>query len=314
MRRGAMAVVSLTLVLGATPAPGQEISLINLYDAFGYEREGMTQDWGFAALIRYDGTTILFDAGNHAATLEGNARALGIDLREVDLAILSHRDADHAAGFDYLSKIGHSPRLYLPKDDSLGAPSEWTLPKPPEELSPDQAYYRGQKSTFVYDAGDRFLDANSEFVGENKEIAPGVFLIATESALTGWFSKYPPHEKKPRFWGLPELSLALLTDEGMVIVVGCSHSKIENIVAKAKQELKRDVELVVGGFHLLPYGAEEIARVAKTLKEDLGVKRIAPAHCTGNLAFKIFRQLYGENYIFAGLGSEISIGAAENQK
>jgi 7,8-dihydropterin-6-yl-methyl-4-(beta-D-ribofuranosyl)aminobenzene 5'-phosphate synthase len=308
MKRGAMAVVSLTLVLGTAPARGQEISIINLYDAFGHEKENMRQDWGFAALIRYDGRTILFDAGNHADTLHGNARALNIDLREVELAILSHSDADHAAGFDYLPRIGHSPRLYLPEDFSLGAPSEWILPKPPEGLPPEQMYYHGEKRSSLYDPGDRFLGANSEFVGENKEVAPGVFLIATESALTGWFSKYPPHEKKPRFWGLPELSLALMTDEGMVIVVGCSHSKVENIVAKAKRDLKRDVELVMGGFHLLPYGPEEITRVAKTLKEDLGVKRVAPAHCTGNLAFKIFRELYGEDYIFAGLGSEISIG------
>jgi 7,8-dihydropterin-6-yl-methyl-4-(beta-D-ribofuranosyl)aminobenzene 5'-phosphate synthase len=301
-----MAVVLLILGLGTHPALGQEVSIINLYDAFGHEKEGMTQDWGFAALIRYDGRTILFDAGNHADTLAGNAHALGIDLGEVDLAVLSHSDFDHAAGFDYFPRIDHSPRLYLPEDDSLGAPYEWTLSEPPEGLPPEQAYYRGQKRTFVYDPGDRFLDANSEFVGENKEIAPGVFLIATESTLNGWFSKYPPHEKKPRFWGLPELSLALMTDEGMVIVVGCSHSKVENIVSKAKQELKRDVELVMGGFHLLPYSAEEIARVATTLKEDLGVKRVAPAHCTGSLAFKIFRELYGDDYIFAGLGSEIN--------
>jgi 7,8-dihydropterin-6-yl-methyl-4-(beta-D-ribofuranosyl)aminobenzene 5'-phosphate synthase len=94
----------------------------------------------------------------------------------------------------------------------------------------------------------------------------------------------------------------------VVVVVGCSHSGVESIVAKVKKDLKRDVVLVMGGFHLLPYGADEITQVAEALKRDLGVKRVAPAHCTGNLAFKIFREFYGDDYIFAGLGSEIILG------
>ncbi len=41
------------------------------------------------------------------------------------------------------------------------------------------------------------------------------------------------------------------------------------------------------------------------MKDELGVRRVAPAHCTGNLAFKIFRDVYGENYNYAGVESEV---------
>ena len=51
--------------------------------------------------------------------------------------------------------------------------------------------------------------------------------------------------------------------------------------------------------------AAEIRRLVQTMKQDLGVKRVAPAHCTGMLAFKIFREVYGENFVFAGFGSEV---------
>jgi 7,8-dihydropterin-6-yl-methyl-4-(beta-D-ribofuranosyl)aminobenzene 5'-phosphate synthase len=311
MKGKGTAVLLLVLGLSGSPALGQEVSIINLYDAFGHEKEGVTFDWGFSALIRYKGKTILFDAGNSGDTLAGNADALGVDLRKVDLAILSHRDNDHASGFDYLLKIDPDVDLYLPNDAILGAPFEWTFPKSPSGVPPEQAYFRGQEGATVYDPGDRFLHANTEFIDNTKEIAPGIFLIPTHAKLTGEFSKYPPNDKETRYWGLPELSLALLTNEGVVVVVGCSHSGVENIVTKVKDDLKQDIALVIGGFHLLPYGAEKITQVAKTLKGNLGVRRVAPAHCTGNLAFKIFSEIYGDDYMFAGLGSKVSLGSSE---
>ena len=58
-------------------------------------------------------------------------------------------------------------------------------------------------------------------------------------------------------------------------------------------------------FHLFPYDRDYISKVAQRIKDDLGVRRVAPAHCTGNLAFKIFRELYGENYNYAGVEAEV---------
>ncbi|MCH6559887.1 hypothetical protein IH799_05970 [candidate division KSB1 bacterium] len=55
----------------------------------------------------------------------------------------------------------------------------------------------------------------------------------------------------------------------------------------------------------MPYKSDYIPNLAKEMKNQLQVKRVAPAHCTGQLAFKIFSDVYGENYLFGGLGSEI---------
>jgi len=105
--------------------------------------------------------------------------------------------------------------------------------------------------------------------------------------------------------GFPELSLALKTEKGIVLITGCSHSTVEAIIRATKQFTGDKIELVEGGFHLLPYDAPYISNIAHLMKDDLGVRRVAPAHCTGNLAFKIFRDLYGENYNYAGLESEV---------
>ena len=104
---------------------------------------------------------------------------------------------------------------------------------------------------------------------------------------------------------MPELSLVASTSKGDVLVVGCSHSSVEAIVESARATRAAPIDLVVGGFHLLPYSRESIRDLAQRLKTDLGVKTVAPAHCSGHVAFDEFRQAYGDAYRFFGLGSKI---------
>jgi 7,8-dihydropterin-6-yl-methyl-4-(beta-D-ribofuranosyl)aminobenzene 5'-phosphate synthase len=302
------------LLLAQNPAghlhtPDQN-SILNLYDAFGYQKRGTILDWGFSALIHYNGKTILFDTGNNADKFEHNVKALGVDLNQVDIAILSHRHFDHISGFDYMLKVKPAVKAYLPADPALGAPMRYTFSHDTKEslagLAPEQLYFGGGVNSIDYKPGDRFHGANQEFVPASREIAPGVYLIVTRSVMMGDFNVYPPNEPgHPDLAGFPELSLALKTEKGVVLITGCSHSTVEAIIRAAKQYLGSNIELVEGGFHLFPYDAAYISSIAHLMKDDLGVRRVAPAHCTGNLAFKIFRDLYGENYNYAGLESEV---------
>jgi len=286
-------------------------SILNLYDAFGYQKRGTILDWGFSALVRYNGETILFDTGNSAANFEHNVKALGVDLNQVDIAVLSHRHVDHISGFDYMLKIKPAVKAYLPADGALGAPFHLTVSHDSKEslagVPPEQLYFGGKTNAIDYKPGERFHAAtNAEFVASNREIAPGAYLIVTRSVMMGDFNAYPPTEPgHPDLAGFPELSLALKTEKGVVLITGCSHSKVEEIVRATKQFMGGNIDLVEGGFHLLPYDAAYISSIAKLMKDDLGVRRVAPAHCTGNLAFKIFRELYGENYSYAGVESEV---------
>jgi 7,8-dihydropterin-6-yl-methyl-4-(beta-D-ribofuranosyl)aminobenzene 5'-phosphate synthase len=292
------------------PTPDQN-SILNLYDAFGYQKRGTILDWGFSALVRYNGKTILFDTGNSADGFEHNVKALGVDLRQVDIAVLSHRHYDHISGFDYMLKVKPTVKAYLPADYALGAPMHYTFSHDTKEslagLPPEQLYFGGRiNSMDDYKPGDRFHGAHQEFVPASREIAPGIYLIVTRSVMVGDFNAYPPNEPgHPDLAGFPELSLALKTEKGIVLITGCSHSTVEAIVRAAKQYLGTNIELVEGGFHLLPYDGDYISKLARRMKDELGVRRVAPAHCTGNLAFKIFRDVYGENYNYAGVESEV---------
>jgi 7,8-dihydropterin-6-yl-methyl-4-(beta-D-ribofuranosyl)aminobenzene 5'-phosphate synthase len=294
---------------GQQPAPDQNY-ILNLYDAFGYQKRGTILDWGFSALVRYNGKTILFDTGNSADGFEHNVKALGVDLNQVDIAVLSHRHYDHISGFDYMLRVKPAVKAYLPADEALGAPLHFTFSKDTKEsltgLPSEQLYFGGKTNSIDYKPGERFHGANAEFVGASREIAPGVHLIVTRSVMMGDFSAYPPNEPgHPDLAGFPELSLALKTGQGVVLITGCSHSKVEEIILATKRYLGSHIELVEGGFHLFPYDSDYISKLARRMKDELGVRRVAPAHCTGNLAFKIFRDVYGENYNYAGVESEV---------
>lgn len=271
----------------------QDNQLLNLYDNIGGEPGEAILDWGFSVLINYNGKTILFDAGGSAEILKHNAKVLGVDLKNVDIAVLSHNHNDHISGLDYLLRVNPDVKMFLPNDRTLGA-------RPAKDVK--EAEWNKK-----YQLGYRFLDAEVEFVKENTQIAPGIALIATTSSLMGWFSKYPPHDKKPLLIGLPELSLVLQTKKGQwILIVGCSHSQVEKIVLETKKYLGKKVEGVVGGFHLLPYSSDYISNIAKMMKEELQVNWIAPTHCTGKSALQIFRELYKKNYRSFGLGSRIA--------
>jgi 7,8-dihydropterin-6-yl-methyl-4-(beta-D-ribofuranosyl)aminobenzene 5'-phosphate synthase len=102
--------------------------------------------------------------------------------------------------------------------------------------------------------------------------------------------------------------LAIDTPDGIVLVVGCSHPTIEKIVETTKTVTRKPIHLVVGGTHLLPATNEQITRIAGSLHDTYQVEWIAPVHCTGEPAFGILKQTFGDRYVYAGLGSTILFG------
>ena len=284
--------VTISGFANAADSPTNQVEVLNLYDNSGNEEHGATLDWGFSTLVRYRGMTILFDGGSSAALLERNAKALGVDLREVDMAVLSHNHYDHISGFDHLLAVNPGVKIFLPNDFFLGGRSS----RDAEEAEWNASYKRGY----------RFPDADVRYVKNHQEIAPGIRVIATESELMGYFSKYPPHDQEPLMFGLPEVTLALEIDDGWVLVTGCAHSEVVRIVQAAKAELGGEIQGLVGGFHLYPYSEDEVALVVRQLHDDFGVKAVAPTHCTGEAAQALLEKAFGQNYMQFGLGARVS--------
>jgi 7,8-dihydropterin-6-yl-methyl-4-(beta-D-ribofuranosyl)aminobenzene 5'-phosphate synthase len=106
--------------------------------------------------------------------------------------------------------------------------------------------------------------------------------------------------------GIQEQSLVISTTAGLVVVTGCAHPGIVEIVTQAKAMFPTPVYLVLGGFHLGGLNKAEVDAIITAFR-DLGVQHAAPTHCTGDLAIALFTAAYGDDFVQAGVGRVIVI-------
>jgi len=264
-----------------------------LHDSFG-NRGGLTKEWGFAALVEFGGKRILFDTGNSARTFAKNIEALGVDLRQLDFAAISHRHGDHTSGLNHLFEVNPRVTVYTP-DETYGVFGS-SLPgvfyPRCHSLPPYMQYYDGKPPETIRH-GSPWLDAKFIWIKETTEVAPDVWLIAVVSDVPGTRE-------------MRELSLGLRTPRGLVVVAGCSHPGIENILA-ASRTVQDRVYCIFGGLHLVLTKEPEIKRIAKTLRDEWQVERIAPGHCTGEPGFFALSATFKDRYVFAGLGDSVEL-------
>jgi 7,8-dihydropterin-6-yl-methyl-4-(beta-D-ribofuranosyl)aminobenzene 5'-phosphate synthase len=278
----------------AVRADTSKAQITVLYDAFG-NSSGMRRDWGYAALIEYGGKRILFDTGNNPDILAENAKAKGIDLSKLDFVVMSHRHGDHMGGMAYLLSVNPRVKIYAPKEGFgiYGAELPGTFYRKDNSLPPEQRYYDGKPPEMMR-FGAAWPGATFQLVDKNTEIFPGIHLIALVS-------------DKPGTLELLELSIAIDTPDGMVIVVGCSHPGIDRIVETATA-INPDIQIIAGGFHLVVSNDQDIERTVTALHDTFKVAYVAPGHCTGEPTFTALKNAFANRYLYAGLGTTIALG------
>ncbi len=267
-----------------------------LYDAFGKDA-AMTKDWGYAALVEINGKRILFDTGNDPAIFAKNVKAAGVDLTKLDFVVLSHRHTDHVGGVSYLLSANPKVKIYAPAD-GLGGIFGYDVPskfyRKDEALPAEMRYYGGTPPEIIK-FGTVFPGANIQLIDKTTELVPGITLISLVSDAPGTKE-------------LKELSLAINTAHGVVLIVGCSHPGIENIVAEAAK-INPHIHFIVGGFHLVAAQDPAIEKVVATLHDTYKVDYIGPGHCTGEPTFAALQRAFGDHYLYAGLGTTLDLGA-----
>jgi 7,8-dihydropterin-6-yl-methyl-4-(beta-D-ribofuranosyl)aminobenzene 5'-phosphate synthase len=120
----------------------------------------------------------------------------------------------------------------------------------------------------------------------HQKICDGAF---TTGVIKGW---------------IKEQSLVLDTTQGLIVVTGCAHPRLINILPKVRDMFGENIHLVLGGFHLAGFQTDEIQEVIDMLNA-LKIQKIGPCHCTGDKALRMFADEYAENFIKAGAGKEI---------
>jgi 7,8-dihydropterin-6-yl-methyl-4-(beta-D-ribofuranosyl)aminobenzene 5'-phosphate synthase len=264
-----------------------------LHDAFG-KPSRLKKDWGFAALVEDEGRRLLFDTGNNAATFAANCAALDVDLARLDFGVISHRHGDHTSGINHLMKVNPRLTIYTPDETYgvFGSSLFGSFYPRCHKLPRYFQYFDGEPPEAIRH-GTPWPEARFEWIKDTTEVAPGAFVVPVVSDVPGTRE-------------MRELSLALRTSSGLLLLVGCSHPGIEKIV-EAVRSIDERIACIIGGLHLVLTDEERIRGTVTSLRDKWRVQRIAPGHCTGEPAFAAIGEIFGERCLFAGLGERIEI-------
>lgn len=266
-----------------------------LMDAFG-RKPYLQQDWGYAALVEYNGRRILFDTGGNIAVLRANVEHMHVDLTHLDAVVISHSHGDHTSGLRYVLQLNPGVVLYLPDDPVLRpreVPSGFLTTTPETKLAADHRYFNGAPAEHI-EGWQAYNDLKTTVVTQAMTIMPGVRLVTLVS-------------EKPAFKGLVEVSMVLDTPKGPVVIAGCSHTGIERIADTATSGTSRpDIYMLFGGLHLVQDTDGQINSTLDVLVKQHHLQRIAVGHCTGERAFYLIHERWGKNDEYAGLGETIS--------
>jgi 7,8-dihydropterin-6-yl-methyl-4-(beta-D-ribofuranosyl)aminobenzene 5'-phosphate synthase len=185
-------------------------------------------------------------------------------------------------------------KIYAPKEGFgiYGSSLPSSFYRKDETLPPEMRYYSGEPPQTIK-FGAAWHGPKFELIDKTTEISPGITLIALISDAPGTKE-------------LKELSLAVKTSAGIVLVVGCSHPGIEKIV-EAAAAIDPKIRIVAGGFHLVAASDDVIAKAVTALKDTFKVENIAPGHCTGEPTFAALKKAFGDRYLYAGIGTTLPL-------
>jgi 7,8-dihydropterin-6-yl-methyl-4-(beta-D-ribofuranosyl)aminobenzene 5'-phosphate synthase len=255
---------------------------LTILDDNAVARVGVKAVWGFACLVEARGHAVLFDTGADPAVLKDNLAVLEVAPARIEAVVLSHYHGDH----------------------TWGAPGLGTPP------------------------GVRVFTPRS-FEGHPKETAAlqsaGLTLVPISQAtplFDGITISEPLHFEGRIPFGGPgqgftdevwEQCLTVDTPDGLVVIAGCSHPGILAMLEQVKRQTGRPLYFVIGGFHLLGQPDAEVHHIA-TAMQAMGVGHVSATHCTGEAAAHVFRDVFGDRYVSAGVGTVIDLPLAATGK
>lgn len=241
--------------------------------------DGLTAEWGLSLHIAFEGKSYLLDAGGSDAFVQ-NAKVLGVELENVDAAILSHAHFDHSGGLDAFCGLNDRAKVFVRNSVRENCYS-WhrRFPK-----------YIGVQRGMLKKHAQRFERVDGDCV-----IAPGVTLVPhKEEGLKAKGRAAEMYIRK----GLRlipdgfdhEQSIVFETERGLVIFSSCSHSGVDSILDEIGRTFPgRQVCAMIGGFHLVRTPPREVRLLAQRLRK-MGVPELYTGHCTGDQAMEILRE------------------------
>ncbi|MHA1723665.1 MAG: MBL fold metallo-hydrolase [Promethearchaeota archaeon] len=273
-----------------------KVKIICIYNNKALPNTNFKGDYGNAVVIKSDNQLIMYDTGNNGDILLHNLNCANINPNSIDLLVLSHGHNDHTRGLAKLlsSRTGDLPLQIIAhplvierKKASLGAALLFYLlyreinigfPELPKDL---EAKTKFNFHTEPYQITP-YLSTIGE-ISERKE-PDGVSSMMVHQVNGKW--------KKDLL--LDDLSLALKTEKGLIIICGCCHAGILNTCAQALSIFPEEkIYGIIGGTHMLVFSKKKIKHVADVLEKKYDLPILYLNHCTGKKAMKYFKKRFG---------------------
>lgn len=275
-----------------------EITITTLIENNPDDKNELYFEHGLSMLIEAEGMRILFDTGQSGNFIK-NAISMNKDLSNLDVVIISHGHYDHSGGFEKLVNENYViPKLIVG-----------------EEFFCDKFKKEGEQE---YKHNGNSFD--EEFLVDNHipvmKIHEEMTYLSNHIVVFHHFASVNEFEiRNSRFYIYEngtyvlddfhdEIALGIITEKGLVVVVGCSHFGIINILNSIKERLKMPIYAVVGGTHLMEADETRLHRTIEAMKNSK-IQMVAVSHCTGDMGIQRIRNEFGEYFIYNNTGKVI---------
>lgn len=255
------------------------MKIVTLIEDSKHANSALLSEHGLCLYFEHGGQRILFDTGASDRFIY-NATLIGLDLVKVDICVLSHPHAGHAGGLGFFLNINRNARVYL------------------KQAARGDFYTKHPRGNVRSGIDPVFFQRNEQrlsFLEGDTEIADGVFAASIDQ-----------HRRLPQYTSqmlekrdgafvkdalAHELFVAVKTGDGAVVLTGCAHHGVLNVLMTARKKFGR-IAGVAGGFHLggTKHNAKrepdsEVYAIIKFLQEH-GIKKVYTGHCTGEKAME----------------------------
>ena len=233
------------------------------------ESKDIVAGHGLSLYIERNGQRILFDTGPSSQFIR-NSEILGIDIKKIDLVVISHAHMDHLGGLPFFLWINKKATVYLSKN-----------------ALKNQAF-RAMSSKMDEGSFNRI-----RFVDKISEIAQGIFI------MTDIEERHPIRDRVDH-----EIILIIKNNNKLIIYSGCSHNEILNIIETVTEAFPNFyINAVIGGFHLVGEDRDFVEKIGRELMK-YPLEKIYTCHCTGVENYRTLKTILGTKIEYIPTGSK----------